>query len=191
MAALPPWPSICPALAAAFLALLPSALHAHPRAAQAAQAAETSIAASLQSGGLTADPVSDDSRGRPTVKLDRLEFPQGFPDAKHLERHLRRSLARAARNADWGAGRGARIEYRVKVTQLQVSREGDVLQVECTMLGKLPNDKSARSRLSFGGSAKARRAVLSQVLEIVARGVVTRLAELERERRLRYARGED
>jgi len=121
--------------------------------------------------------------GRPSVTLDALVFPDGLTNGDALERHFRHMLARAARRADWGAGRGAHIEYRVVVEELVLTESKGVLRVRCTALGRLPRGKSARSHLDFGGDPKNRRAVVERVLEMVARGVVTRLAALERERR--------
>jgi hypothetical protein len=126
--------------------------------------------------------------GRPTVILDALVFPQSVANTARLERHFKHMLRRAARRADWGAGRGARIEYRVVVEELAIAEEAGVLRVRCTALGRLPRGKSARSHLDFGGDPKKRRAVVDRVLEIVARGVVTRLAAIERERRRSAAR---
>jgi hypothetical protein len=121
--------------------------------------------------------------GRPSVTLDALVFPMDVANAPRLERHFRHMLKRAARRADWGAGRGAHIEYRVVVEELRITEEAGVLRVRCTALGRLPRGKSARSHLDFGGDPKNQRAVVERVLEMVARGVVTRLAALERERR--------
>jgi hypothetical protein len=121
--------------------------------------------------------------GRPSVELDALVFPEKIESADALERHFRRMLKRAARRADWGAGRGAHIEYRVVVEELAVTETRGVLRVRCTALGRLPRGKSARSHIDYGGDPKKRRAVIERVLEIVAGGVVTRLAALERERR--------
>jgi len=121
--------------------------------------------------------------GRPNVSLDALVFPASVANAAALERHFRHMLRRAARRADWGAGRSARIEYRVVVEELEITEVGGVLRVRCTALGRLPRGKSARSHLDFGGDPRNRRAVVERVLEMVARGVVTRLAALERERR--------
>jgi hypothetical protein len=112
-----------------------------------------------------------------------LVFPQNLPNGAALERHFRHMLRRASRRADWGAGRGARIEYRVIVEELEVTEHAGVLRVRCTALGRLPRGKSARSHLDFGGDPKNRRVLVARVLEMVARGVVTRLAALERERR--------
>jgi hypothetical protein len=121
--------------------------------------------------------------GRPTVHLDALVFPESIANSPALERHFRHMLRRAARRADWGAGRGARIEYRVVVEELAIAESAGVLRVRCTALGRLPRGKSARSHLDYGGDPKKRHAVVERVLEMVARGVVTRLAALERERR--------
>jgi hypothetical protein len=125
--------------------------------------------------------------GRPTVRLDRLELPAGLPS--ELERHFRQQLKRAAHHADWGAKRGARIEYRVKLEELTV-REGDkVIHVRCTALGSLPRGRTTRTFIDFGGNPSERAKVTRHVLEIVARGVVTRLAAIERERRAQAAAG--
>jgi hypothetical protein len=121
------------------------------------------------------------ARGRPTVVLDRLEMPPEV--SKHFERHLRQTLRRVARRADWGAGRENRIEYRFKLELLDLAREGTVVRVKCTAVGQLPRGRSARSQLVFSGDAAKQDAVVERVLDIVARGVVTRLAELERNRR--------
>jgi len=127
--------------------------------------------------------------GRPEVRLDRLVFPSTLPRSGALERHFRFLLRKAARRADWGAGKGAKIEFRVVVEELSAVEQDGVLRVKCTALGRLPRGKSARSFVDFGGSPKKRSQVVTHVLEIVARGVVTRLAALERERRQKAARG--
>src|SRR5262245_20833175 len=82
--------------------------------------------------------VEPTRRGRPDVQLDRLDFPQGLNGGAALERHFRFHLKRAARNADWGAGRGAKIEYRVRVEELVATENAGVLKVRCTALGRLP-----------------------------------------------------
>jgi hypothetical protein len=119
--------------------------------------------------------------GRPTVKLDALVVPPDFPPA--LERHLKFVLRKAARRVDWGAGRGAHIEFRFVLREFTVTRDGDVLRVHCNALGKLPGGMHASSRLSFGGEPKEQDILSKRVLEVVARGVVSRLADLERQRR--------
>jgi hypothetical protein len=127
--------------------------------------------------------VVPDARGRPSVRLDRLVFPENTLGAAALERHFRSELKRAARHADWGAARGAKIEYRVTVEELAVNERDGVLSVRCTAFGRLPRNKTARSHIVFGGHPRERQRVVKHVLAIVARGVVTRLAALERARR--------
>jgi hypothetical protein len=158
------------------------------------------LGANLVGAGASAEPASprdapfapgirERSPGRPRVTLDGLTFPKTLPRSAELERHFKHKLRQAAHRADWGAGRGASIEFRVAVEELEVTEVGGVLKVSCTALGRLPKGKSARSRIDFGGDPRQGQKVLRHVLEIVARGVVTRLAALERERRRAVARG--
>ena len=119
----------------------------------------------------------------PRVKLDRLSLPPDLIGAKAFETHLRRTLHREARHADWGAGPGSKISYRFAVEQLDLREENGVLHVTCTARGRLPKGKSAKSQIVFGGDPRERSQVVQRVLDIVARGVITRLAELERARR--------
>ena len=121
--------------------------------------------------------------GRPTVHLDKLEFPTSVHNHEALKRHLRRVLQREVRRVEWGAGRDNRIEYRFKVTKLSFQVQHGVLKVSCAATGILPGGKTAHSKLTFGGAPDQRTQVVKQVLEIVARGVIARLAELERQRR--------
>lgn len=121
-------------------------------------------------------------QGHPTVKLDRLEFPD-VPDARYFEKHLRRALRHDAYHADWGAGRGTLIEYRFYVRELSTEVTDGVLHVRCTAYGELPHGKTAKSHLEFGGAPSKRNKMIEHMLEIVSRGVITRLAEMERVRR--------
>jgi hypothetical protein len=120
--------------------------------------------------------------GHPTVVLDLLDLSK-TPGAAPEEKFLRDVLAKEVRRLDWGAGKGSRIEYRLAIEELSVSEGKDVVRVTCGARGWLPKGHKAKSRVTFGGSPQDRRAVVRHVLEIVARGVVTRLAELERNRR--------
>jgi hypothetical protein len=119
----------------------------------------------------------------PRVKLDRLVLPANLLGAKEFETHLLRTLRHEARHADWGTGGGSKISYRFFVERLDLREEGGVLHVACTALGRLPKGKSAKSQIDFGGDPRERKKVVERVLDMVARGVVTRLAELERARR--------
>lgn len=130
-----------------------------------------------------ADDSALPTANRPKVKLDRLSLPANWIGSKALEAHLRSTLRREARRADWGSGAGSKISYRFFVERLDLREEGGVLHVTCTAIGRLPRGKSAKSHIVFGGDPRERATVVAKVLDIVARGVVTRLAELERARR--------
>jgi hypothetical protein len=121
------------------------------------------------------------AEGRPKIVLDYLELPAGTPSV--FRKQLKTILYRETRRVRWGAGTGSTITYRFYVTQLDFRVEADVLRVTCHAVGKLPKGKTAKSTLSFSGPVNERNAVVQRVLEIVARGVVTRLAEMERIRR--------
>lgn len=138
------------------------------------------IAASL--AGAACPAYAESARARPKVILDRLDLSPA-PAAVAEEGYLREVLAREARRADWGAGRGSQIEYRFRLDALEVSEESGVLRVSCTASGWLPKSQRAKSHLAFGGAPKDRTELVHHVLEIVASGVVTRLAEMERRRR--------
>lgn len=129
--------------------------------------------------------VAPPKESRPEVRLDRLELPPGTPSV--LERHFRKELRKAAHHADWGAGRGAKIEYRVKIEELSVRDGTNVIHVRCTAKGSLPKGRTTRTFIDFGGSPADRKRVVEHVLEIVARGVITRLAAIERGRRAEVA----
>lgn len=118
----------------------------------------------------------------PTVILEKLEFPVMLGASKY-EKHLRQVLRKEAADADWGAGKDSTIEYRFTVNSLTVEQKGDVLLVKCTATGTLPRGRRAQSQLSFGGSPQKHSELVRRVLSIVAHGVITRLAEIERVRR--------
>ncbi len=120
--------------------------------------------------------------GRPTVVLDRLTFPERL-GAKRYRRYLTGVLHREARSLQWGASADSRIEYRFFVHELKVSTSDNLLRVKVVAEGVLPSGKHAKSQLTFGGSPGHHHQLIEQVLAIVARGVMARLAEMERVRR--------
>lgn len=141
--------------------------------------ARTVVAALL----LCATPNSALGAGNgPTVVLDRLEFP-AMVGAEKFKHHLKRILKREVHRVNWGASSDSTIEYRFVVRSLKVANQKDVLKVECDAEGILPGGRTAKSRLSFGGDPRNHSKVIRHVLTIVARGVIARLAEMERVRR--------
>ncbi len=131
--------------------------------------------------GREAEPV-EMPQGHPKVTLDRLDLSHA-PLATADEKFLRDTLGREARKVDWGAGRASKIQYRFRLEDLTVTETSGLLQVKCTAVGWLPKGRPAKSHLTFGGSPSERGALVHRVLEIVSRGVLTRLAEIERHRR--------
>ncbi|NRA33557.1 MAG: hypothetical protein HRU17_09475 [Polyangiaceae bacterium] len=144
--------------------------------------AQPAHALRAQPGKVKPDKPKPPPKGRPKTVLNRLEFPP-LVGGTAFKKHLARSLKREARRADWGVGRGHRIEYRVNVSELTVRQEGRTLHVHCRASGKLPKARAVSSQLSFGGDARNRGKVVRHVLDIVARGLIARLAEMERVRR--------
>lgn len=144
---------------------------------------------SLASGGVRADPAliapDDGPEGRPQIRLDRLVVAESVGDSRRVSSVLEKALKREQRRVRWGAGRGSRITYRFYLEALTLSVEHGVLKVRCTALGQLPHGKTARSKLEYGGDPSQARQVVDHVLGIVARGVLSRLAELEHDRRTR------
>jgi hypothetical protein len=127
----------------------------------------------------------DGPEGRPHIVLDQLVVPSTIPEQKRVAKVLDKVLKHEQHRVEWGAGRGSRIVYRFYLEQLDLSVEHGVLKVRCTALGKLPKGKPARSKLEYGGDAQKPHEVIDHVLTIVARGVLSRLADLERDRRTR------
>jgi hypothetical protein len=122
------------------------------------------------------------AHGQPKVTLDRLDLTK-VPLARSEEAFLRKALADEAKRADWGAGASAHIEFRFQLDELSVTEEARVVRIRCSASGFLPKGRRARSHIAFGGAPNERQTLVHHVLEIVARGVVTRLSELERRRR--------
>jgi hypothetical protein len=116
----------------------------------------------------------------PRLELNRLEL---VDEAVEYEKFLRRVLSREARRLDWGASADSVIQYRFALQRLSFEVRQDVLTVHCSASGRLPKGLTARSQLSFSGEPARKRELVERVLTIVARGVLTRLAEIERERR--------
>jgi hypothetical protein len=134
-----------------------------------------------------ADPggseVGSASRGRPKIVVDRVELSEVVQNPSLVKKRLIPILKREGRRADWGAGRGSRVTFRFQLTELSLDEQGDVLRVHCTAVGRLPRGRQARGSLTFSGDAAKRNELVERTLEIVARGVIARLAELERKRR--------
>lgn len=150
----------------------------------------TASLASLPEPAFAGEPAligpDDGPEGRPHIVLDQLVVPATLPEHQRISKVLEKVLKHEQHRVQWGAGRESHITYRFYLEELQLSVERGVLKVRCTAFGRLPKGKSARSKLEFGGDPKDPRKVVDHVLLIVARGVLARLADLERDRRSRH-----
>lgn len=129
--------------------------------------------------GGTAQAAAD----RPGFHVDRVTLPAGLPREAEVRKHLERAIKLAARKADFGLGPRGRVEARFVLTELSYHREGSVLSVHGRLSGRLPSGRHAESAIHFGGKPADEARLTRQVLDILARGVVIRLAALERKRR--------
>jgi hypothetical protein len=141
-------------------------------------AAQCGFTTSLQAAPLVGRP-----KGRPRIKLDRVTLPAGAPYPEETLRHLKFVLHREARRADWGTGAKSTISLRFTIEMLALEQQKNALHVRCSALGELPRRRTARSQLRYGGEIAQGKKLVFQVLEIVARGVISRLADMERTRR--------
>jgi hypothetical protein len=128
---------------------------------------------------LIATPSTALARTSAKVQWTSIRVPPG-KDADRLARTLKSLLSQAAKKADFGAAKNVRLTARV--VSFTSEKKGDVLQVSCTIVGRLVGGPTARSRISFGGSPSEREQLEKQVLTMVANGLVARLAEIARVR---------
>ena len=129
-----------------------------------------------------------DAKQKPTqVVWNSVTLPDDDRRARR-ERVLKKILKSVAGKEDWGTQPDGRIEASIKVVEFQVTRREDVVRVTCTAVGKLKNGPSVRTHFSIGDHPKRQDALEKMVLTLVARGVVTRLAAIARNRAARRAR---
>jgi hypothetical protein len=152
--------------------------------------ASLTLAASLPRPAFADEPAligpDEGPQGRPHIVLDQLVVPASMPEHQRISKVLEKVLKHEQHRVQWGAGRESHITYRFYLEELALTVEHGVLKVHCTAFGRLPKGKSARSKLDFGGDPKDPRKVVDHVLSIVARGVLSRLADMERDRRSRH-----
>jgi hypothetical protein len=129
-----------------------------------------------------------DAKQQPTqVVWKSVTLPEDRRRARR-ELVLKKILKSEARTEDWGKHPDDRVEASVKVVEFQVTKREDVVRVTCTAVGRLKNGPSVRTHFSIGDHPKRQDALEKMVLTLVARGVVTRLASIARNRSARRAR---
>lgn len=128
----------------------------------------------------------------PKVKWTKIEVRPG-DDGARVARILKGELKRASQREDWTKGssksakkrKSASYQLSAKVTKLTWEKDDDVLRVSVTVVARIddgPRGKRQRvkSHIRMGGHPKRRGKLEKQALQIVARGIVTRLAEVAR-----------
>jgi len=115
----------------------------------------------------------------PRVVWTEISLPsrESRPD---LERFLKHLIDQQTRLANWGARRPDPIEARLEVTELTATVSKDVVRVNCTGVGHLKGGQSVRSHFSMGGRPSGKVELERQLLTMLGRGIVGRLAEIAR-----------
>lgn len=126
-----------------------------------------------------AAPATTSWAGKPQVEWTAVDVRPG-DDAKRIARQLRRELRSASKNADWGNAKKLALRARVKV--LSWEEREDLVRLKLTVVARIVDGPSARSHIQLGARPKERRQLERQALRIVAEGLVTRLAEIARNR---------
>jgi hypothetical protein len=148
------------------------------------------VAASLLSGrllsaspaivllGAALAPPAIARGGRRVVWTEiRVTARQKRPD---LERFLKEVVEKQTRKADWGGRGGEPLEARFQVTEFDVVQRPDVVRVTCTAVGRIQGAPSVRSHFSMGGRPAERADLERQLLTMLGRGIVSRLAVIAR-----------
>lgn len=122
------------------------------------------------------------ARSKTKVEWSAIRVPES-KGSERTTKMLRGFLTQAAKKADFGSAKNVKLTARV--VEFTSVKKGDILQVSCTIVGRLVGGASARSRISFGGNPAEREQLEKQVLSMVANGLVTRLAEIAKVRAAR------
>ncbi|MCC6648258.1 MAG: hypothetical protein IT374_22140 [Polyangiaceae bacterium] len=118
-----------------------------------------------------------DAKRRPRVVWTDVSIRPERPDVPPV---VKKILEKEGRRADWGRRREQPVEAKVEIRELSAVRDGDVVRVTCTAVGKIPGLGAAKSRFTYSGRPEEQRKLEHRVLELVARGIVTRLADIAR-----------
>jgi hypothetical protein len=127
---------------------------------------------------VAAPPSALASPSKPKIDWVRVDVPEGL-DAGRLGKVLREALKQASKHANFGKAPRT-VTLSARVTEFTTEVHGDVLQVSCTVMGRVAGGAGARSRISYGGSPEDRGELEKQVLTMVANGLVARLAQIVR-----------
>lgn len=127
---------------------------------------------------LTATPSPAFAKpAKPKVAWVRVDVPER-QDSARLTKLFRKILDKASRDANFGPAKSVNLTARI--TQLRGDVHGDVLQIQCTVMGRVAGGAGAKSRISYGGSPDHKEDLEREVLTMVANGLVARLAQIVR-----------
>lgn len=102
-----------------------------------------------------------------------------------MEKQLKKLLDQAAKKANFGKTK--KLSFSVKMLEFTSETKGDVHRVTCAIIGRIPGGPSAKSKISFGGSPADKAKLEKQILTMVSKAVVVRLAEIVRARAAKEA----
>ena len=134
------------------------------------------IRAALALSALSAAPTP--ALAKPKVEWSKIDVPAGDSSAR-ITKFLKQALEQAVKKANFGK-KAKSVTLSARVVELRTETRGDVLQMTCTMMGRVVGAASAKSKISFGGSPNTRDELEKQVLTTVANGLVARLAQIAR-----------
>lgn len=115
---------------------------------------------------------------KPKIEWSKIDVPAGDSSAR-ITKFLKQALEQAAKKANFGK-KAKSVTLSARIVELRAEQRGDVLQMTCTMMGRVVGAASAKSKISFGGSPSTRDELEKQVLTTVANGLVARLAQIAR-----------
>jgi hypothetical protein len=98
-----------------------------------------------------------------------------------LVRHLRQVVMGRAKRMDWGRHDGRTLEAKIEVTEFSVVTRDGVVRVTCAGQGRVSVGRASRmakSRFSMGARPAQKAALERQLLAMLGRGLVTRLADI-------------
>lgn len=143
-------------------------------------------AATLIAVGASAEPAHAKRKKSTRVSWTSVDLPEDKL-RRRRERTLRKVLEKESKRAEWGDHESKKLEASVKVVEFQVQHKENVVRVTCTALGKLAGGPTVRTHFSMGDHPDHQRKLEKMVLTLVARGIVTRLAAIARNKAAREA----
>ena len=154
-----------------------------PRAARGVTWLERLLVSFLVVVALFAASGSEASAKPAKVDVAAVEFKDESTKKqtqKRIGTAIRRQAHKAAKHLDFGV-RG-RVEITFLVRDITTVEEDGVMSITCTLVGRLKGGGSARSKIRFGGKPEKQKKLERQVVAAATDGVMTRLAQLSRER---------